>query len=153
MTESLDIDCAMNLLSKQATEIAQKTGTLHLVLLVYRPMCSHTSSLGTTTAAGMENARQRVHQLTVDIMRASRTGGGGGPGMPGQYGMPQQVGPLYVVCGLLSVRCDEMLPPVWVALSAFPVCGPGSMGEGVGFWGFRLLSPYLPRIGSFCDPL
>jgi hypothetical protein len=28
MTESLDIDCAMNLLSKQATEIAQKTGTV-----------------------------------------------------------------------------------------------------------------------------
>ena len=27
MTESLDIDCAMNLLAKQATEIAQKTGT------------------------------------------------------------------------------------------------------------------------------
>lgn len=26
MTESLDIDCAMNLLAKQATEIAQKTG-------------------------------------------------------------------------------------------------------------------------------
>jgi hypothetical protein len=27
MTESLDIDCAMNLLAKQAAEIAQKTGT------------------------------------------------------------------------------------------------------------------------------
>jgi hypothetical protein len=26
MTESLDIDCAMNLLAKQAAEIAQKTG-------------------------------------------------------------------------------------------------------------------------------
>jgi hypothetical protein len=38
----------------------------------------------------MENARQRVHQLTIDIMRASRTQGGG-PGMPQQYGMPQQV--------------------------------------------------------------
>jgi hypothetical protein len=35
MTESLDIDCAMNLLSKQATEIAQKTGTvLHNLRLV-----------------------------------------------------------------------------------------------------------------------
>jgi hypothetical protein len=37
MTESLDIDCAMNLLSKQATEIAQKTGTvltLHRLLVL-----------------------------------------------------------------------------------------------------------------------
>jgi hypothetical protein len=29
MTESLDIDCSMNLLAKQAVEIAQKTGTLN----------------------------------------------------------------------------------------------------------------------------
>lgn len=36
----------------------------------------------------MENARQRVNQTTVDIMRASKVGGGGG-NVPGQYGMPQ----------------------------------------------------------------
>ncbi|KAJ1439167.1 Sec23/Sec24 trunk domain-containing protein, partial [Ochromonadaceae sp. CCMP2298] len=46
MVETLDIDCAMNLLAKQAVDIAQKTG--------------------------MENARQRVNQTTIEIMRASR---------------------------------------------------------------------------------
>lgn len=39
----------------------------------------------------MENARQRVNQTTVDIMRSSRVQGGAAGGMPGQYGMPQQV--------------------------------------------------------------
>lgn len=34
MTESLDIDCTMNLLAKQAVEIAQKTGTLLLSVYV-----------------------------------------------------------------------------------------------------------------------
>lgn len=33
MTESLDIDCSMNLLAKQAVEIAQKTGTLIVYML------------------------------------------------------------------------------------------------------------------------
>ena len=63
MTESLDIDCTMNILAKQAVDIAQKTG--------------------------MDNARQRVNQTTVEIMRASRQQAVQ-PGMPGQYGMPQQ---------------------------------------------------------------
>lgn len=48
MVDSLDIDCAMNLLAKQAVDIAQKTG--------------------------MENARQRVNQTTIEIMRAARMG-------------------------------------------------------------------------------
>ena len=39
----------------------------------------------------MENARQRVNQTTVDIMRSSRVVSGGAGGAPGQYGMPQQV--------------------------------------------------------------
>jgi len=63
MVEGLDIDCAMNLLAKQAVDIAQKTG--------------------------MENARQRVNQTTIEIMRASRVGGGG----MNQYGQPQQQAP------------------------------------------------------------
>lgn len=63
MVESLDIDCAMNLLSKQAVDIAQKTG--------------------------LENARQRVHQTTVEILRAAKQASAHpiGGGMPGQYGM------------------------------------------------------------------
>lgn len=36
--------------------------------------------------SGMENARQRVNQTTVEIMRASRVQAGS---VPGQYGMPQ----------------------------------------------------------------
>jgi hypothetical protein len=62
----------------------------------------------------MENARQRVHQLTIDIMRASRTQGGG-PGMPQQYGMPQQVrnipdcDALFVLPGLgAACMCDPL---------------------------------------------
>jgi protein transport protein SEC24 len=46
MLESLDIDVAMNLLAKQSIDIALKTG--------------------------LENARQRVHQSTVEIMRAAK---------------------------------------------------------------------------------
>lgn len=61
MVDSLDIDCAMNIISKQATDIALKTG--------------------------FDNARQRVHQTTVEIMRATRGGGASvGPTM-NQYGM------------------------------------------------------------------
>jgi hypothetical protein len=44
----------------------------------------------------MDNARQRVNQTTVDIMRSSRLQQPGA-GMPGQYGMPQQVVPLFIV--------------------------------------------------------
>ncbi len=63
MVDSLDIDCAMNLLSKQACDIACKTG--------------------------LENARTRVNQTTVEILRASRGGGGHQMGAhPGQYGAP-----------------------------------------------------------------
>jgi len=47
MVESFDIDCAMNLLSKQAIDIAQKTG--------------------------IENARQRINQATIDIMKAAKS--------------------------------------------------------------------------------
>jgi hypothetical protein len=42
----------------------------------------------------MENARQRVNQTTIDIMRASRVQPGGMPG----YGMPQQVRVCACVC-------------------------------------------------------
>jgi protein transport protein SEC24 len=75
MIETADIDCAMNLLSKQAVDIAQKSG--------------------------LDNARQRVNTLTVEMLRGARAavstgggvGGGGGvgpgghyPGGPGGYG-------------------------------------------------------------------
>jgi protein transport protein SEC24 len=56
--DSIDIDCGINLLCKQSADIALKTG--------------------------LENARSRVHQLSVDIMRAAKGGPSGG--MPGQYG-------------------------------------------------------------------
>jgi protein transport protein SEC24 len=78
MLETIDIDCMVNILAKQAVEIAQKTG--------------------------LDNARQRLHTATVDILRASKNpqaammgGGGGGGGigpggyastLPGQYGQP-----------------------------------------------------------------
>mmetsp|Transcript_15575 Transcript_15575/g.31443 ORF Transcript_15575/g.31443 Transcript_15575/m.31443 type:complete len:1061 (-) Transcript_15575:340-3522(-) len=79
MTESLDIDCAMNLLAKQATEIAQKTG--------------------------MENARQRVSQITVDIMRASRLQPGGGMQQP--YGQ-QAAAPVAIPSCLLLLPLYSM---------------------------------------------
>jgi len=50
MVESLDVNCAMNILSKQAVDIAQKTG--------------------------MDNARSRVHQTTVEILKFAMSGGG-----------------------------------------------------------------------------
>jgi hypothetical protein len=50
MVESVDVDCAMNILSKQAVDIAQKTG--------------------------MDNARSRVHQTTVEILKFAKGGGG-----------------------------------------------------------------------------
>ena len=46
--DTVDIDCAINLLCKQSVEIALKTG--------------------------LENARSRVHQLSVDVMRAAKGG-------------------------------------------------------------------------------
>lgn len=63
MVESLDIDCAMNLLSKQAVGIAAKNG--------------------------MDVARQRVHQTTVEMLRATKSSGGSGP--QGTGGYQQQV--------------------------------------------------------------
>jgi hypothetical protein len=70
MLESVEIDCIVNILAKQSVEIAQKTG--------------------------LDNARQRVHQTTVDILRAAKNpqmimnqaagfgvGSGGLPGGPG----------------------------------------------------------------------
>ena len=52
---------------------------------------SHAPDLYHFHNTGMENARQRVNQTTVDIMRASKVGGAGG-NVPGQYGMPQVSG-------------------------------------------------------------
>lgn len=101
MVESLDIDCAMNLFSKQAVDIALKTG--------------------------FDNARQRVHQTTVEIIRAARTATIQPMNMPGHYGnqaamggpkpLPQSLAllPLYsmslqkslVLRGSTDVRIDE----------------------------------------------
>lgn len=92
MTESVDIDCTMNLLAKQAVEIAQKTG--------------------------MENARQRVNQTTVEIMRASRVGGGAG--VPGQYGMPQAAAPVQIP------NCLLLLPLYSMSLQKSPVIRGGT---------------------------
>jgi protein transport protein SEC24 len=67
MVDSIDIDCVVNLLSKQAIDVAQKTG--------------------------FENARQRVNQIAIDMIRASKGGiTNGQGGMPGQAGgyYPQQ---------------------------------------------------------------
>jgi protein transport protein SEC24 len=66
MVDSLDIDSAMNLLSKQACDIACKTG--------------------------FENARSRVNQTTVDILKSARGASGGHlMGAPGQHYGQQQV--------------------------------------------------------------
>ena len=77
MLDSVDIDCAVNILAKQAVEVAQKVG--------------------------LDTSRQRLHQTTVDILRCSKNpssallhtnnqhmSGGLGPGgfpstLPGQY--------------------------------------------------------------------
>lgn len=76
MIETADIDCAMNLLSKQAVDIAQKSG--------------------------LDNARQRVNQLTIDMLRGARTAitgpGNSGP-MGGPAGYP---GPGYAAAGPAS---------------------------------------------------
>ena len=66
MVDSLDIDCAVNLIAKQVVDIAGKTG--------------------------MDNARQRVHQAAVEIIRATKGGQMGfqQPGMPQSYHYQQQ---------------------------------------------------------------
>ena len=66
MLESADIDCAVNVASKQAVDLAQKTG--------------------------MESARSRLHQTCVDILRAAK-GGGAQPGY-GHAPAPQQQLPI-----------------------------------------------------------
>ncbi len=71
MMESCDIDSIMNLLSKQAIEVATK--------------------------AGLDNARNRVHQAAVDILKSLRSpqvahGYGPGQGGPGQaMGQPGEL--------------------------------------------------------------
>ena len=65
MMDSLDIDVAVNIMSKQAIDIAQKTG--------------------------MEVARRRVHENTTDILRNAKMGNGPQNNAYGaQYGMAQQ---------------------------------------------------------------
>ena len=65
MLASLDIDCAVNIISKQAIDIAQKTG--------------------------IETARRRVHENTADILRAAKHGSVTGGQYAGQYGnVPRQ---------------------------------------------------------------
>ena len=69
--ESTDMACCANLMAKQAVELALK--------------------------AGLETARQRVNQTTIDIMRSVRQSSSamGSPGMPyGQYQQQQQQQPL-----------------------------------------------------------
>jgi hypothetical protein len=52
----------------------------------------------------MDNARQRVNQTTVDIMRAARSQPAGmAAGMPGQYGMPMQQQQVMSCCLLCAV--------------------------------------------------
>ncbi|RYY75852.1 hypothetical protein EON63_19100, partial [archaeon] len=83
MVESLDIDTAMNILGKQAVDISLKTGMscVYLYEFIILHTCLPMTSLP-PLSLGLENARQRVHQTTVDIIRHARSGGGGG-GMGG----------------------------------------------------------------------
>lgn len=69
MLSSLDIDCAINIVSKQAIDIATKTG--------------------------IETARRRVHENTADILRAAKHGSvtGGQYGHAAAYGAPHQAAP------------------------------------------------------------
>ena len=76
MLETVDMDCTLNVLSKQAVDLAGKVG--------------------------FEPARARVHGTAVEVLKAAQGRmavgnpmGMGGPGMPAQYGMnrpgvPQQ---------------------------------------------------------------
>jgi protein transport protein SEC24 len=63
--DSVDIDCCVNLIAKQAAEVAVKSG--------------------------MDQARQRTHQLTVDILRASKQSQQRGQGFPQQPGQQADV--------------------------------------------------------------
>jgi protein transport protein SEC24 len=63
MIETVEIDSVVNLLAKQAIDIACKTG--------------------------LDNARQRVHQTTVEMLRGSRQLLTAPTGYPSQYGAPQ----------------------------------------------------------------
>lgn len=74
----LDIDCTVNLLAKQAVEVAQKTG--------------------------FEQARQRVHQSAVDLLRASRQQAPyASQGPTGHYGQSSGDGPIAVSLQLLPL--------------------------------------------------
>ena len=94
--EGVDIDCAVNMMAKQATEVALKTG--------------------------LEQARLRAHQLTIDILRAAKQAAGQGQGVPqsnvpGELQTPPslQLLPLYAMSLMKSlalrggqeVRLDE----------------------------------------------
>jgi len=63
LLDSLDMDCMVNIMAKQGVEVALKSG--------------------------LENARQRTHQLAVDIMRAAKTPSGPIVAQPG-YGYQAQ---------------------------------------------------------------
>lgn len=60
MLDSLDIDATMNLLAKQAIDITQKSG--------------------------FDNARNRIHQTAVDILKSTRLSSA--PGLVGHPGYP-----------------------------------------------------------------
>ena len=76
MLNSLDVDCAVNIISKQAIDIAQKTG--------------------------IETARRRVHENTADILRAAKHGNVTGGQFAGQYGVPRQSAPAAEVPATLN---------------------------------------------------
>lgn len=88
MVDSLDIDTAMNVLSKQAIDIASKSG--------------------------FENARQRVQQTAVDMLRGTRTVGGV-PGQGDAIPPTLRLLPLYAMAlqkcmilrGGVEIRADE----------------------------------------------
>lgn len=84
MIESLDIDCAMNLLAKQSVDIAQKSG--------------------------MENSRQRIHQTIVDIMRVAKSATTplGSHGPPGSHFNSQSAGPAQLPASLLLLPLYAM---------------------------------------------
>lgn len=72
MVDSVDVDCAMNILGKQAVDIAQKTGTLALRITA---RLSHAIRM---YVPGMETARARVHQVTVEMLKFAKSGGAAG---------------------------------------------------------------------------
>jgi hypothetical protein len=96
MLDTVDIDCAVNILAKQAVDIAQKSG--------------------------LDNARQRLHQSTVDILRASKNtaaaimGGQGGMGMQSQYGGMPGTALLFHGWNVLVVYCWAILLYLYLLL-------------------------------------